>query len=351
MPTSVSCPASIPSNPGVPSGARLLLTGATGFVGRHLWPALEAAGYQVRGLTRDPEQARQRQPERDWVGGDIGDPEAVAGALAGCRAAFYLVHGMAEGDSDYRRREVESAQRFAEVAERVGVRRIIYLGGVAPSVNPSEHLRSRLEVGEALRSGSVPTLELRASMIVGYGSLSWLIVRDLAARLPVMVLPRWLNSRTQPVGIADVVAALRGALTLPLPESAWYDLPGPETLTGREILYQTAAALGLRRPWTIQVPLLAPWLSSYWVLFVTRAEWSVAREVVVGLREDLVAENDAYWRRIGHLQLQSFLEAARAALAEERKAPGNSPPTPSGFWGGVERGMQRYRGMRPGVGK
>jgi uncharacterized protein YbjT (DUF2867 family) len=278
----------------------------------------------------------------------VSDTDSVAATLSGCEAAFYLVHSMGEGDPDYRQKEVDAARRFAEAAAQAGVKRLIYLGGVAPQKNASEHLKSRLEVGEALRNGPVPTVELRASMIIGHGSLSWLIVRDLAARLPVMALPRWLNSRTQPVGIADVVAALRGGLMLPLPVSAWYDIPGPETLTGREILERTASALGLRRPWAVQVPALAPWLSSYWVLFVTRAQWSVAREVVVGLTEDLVAEDAAYWQLIRHARRQSFAEAARLALAAERVPPDASTPL-NGFWAAMERWMQRNWRVKSGA--
>ena len=144
---------------------------------------------------------------------------SCARALDGCGAALYLVHGIGEGpDRHYQGRERAAASTFAQAAAQAGVGRIVYLGGVAPprGHGGSEHLRSRLDVGEALRAGRVQTIELRASMIVGFGSLSWLIVRDLAARLPVMVLPRWLKSRTQPVAIDDVVIALVRALDLPL---------------------------------------------------------------------------------------------------------------------------------------
>lgn len=315
----------------------VLLTGATGFIGRHLWGELAASGYEVRCLTRDVERARSRWPERTWVAGDVSRPDGLP-ALNGCDAAFYLVHSMAERGGDFREREADAAQRFSQAAGAVGVRRIVYLGGLAPQGLPTEHLRSRLEVGEILRAGPVTAVELRASMIIGYESLPWLIVRDLAARLPVMVLPRWLNSRTQPVAIDDVTAALRGALDLPLDGSAWFDLPGPELLAGREILARTARLLGLRPAWCVEVPILSPWLSSHWVRLVTRADWSVAREIVIGLTEDLVAHDDRYWALIGHQGLVSFDEAARRALAQERAAG----PIP-GFWGGVERWMARAR--------
>jgi uncharacterized protein YbjT (DUF2867 family) len=318
----------------------VLLTGATGFVGRNLYPALAAAGHRVRCLSRDPRRARERWPEREWVPGDAGDEEAMTQALAGCDAAYYLVHGMAENAAEFRRLERETAARFARAAARAGLKRIVYLGGFKPQGTPTEHLQSRLEVGEVLRAGPVPAIELRASMIVGPGSLSWLIVRDLAARLPAMILPRWLRSRTQPIWIGDAVAALEKALELPLEESAWFDLPGPQALTGREILLATARLMGLPAPWMIQVPVLSPWLSSHWVRFVTRAEWSVAREVVVGMAHDFLAQDDRFWKLAG-ISPVPFEEAARRTLAAE-EAP------PAGFWGAVERRLAR-RARRRGA--
>jgi uncharacterized protein YbjT (DUF2867 family) len=169
-------------------------------------------------------------------------------------------------------------------------------------------------------------------MIVGHGSLSWLIVRDLAARLPIMILPRWLESRTEPVAIDDVVTAVVCALDLEISGSAWFDVPGPEILSGREILERTAEALGVRRAFMIQVPFLSPGLSSHWVRFVTRAEWSVAREIVVGLKTDLIARDDRFWSLIDHEDRLSFDEAARRTIEMELAGP----PI-RGFWGLIER--------------
>jgi uncharacterized protein YbjT (DUF2867 family) len=309
----------------------VLVTGATGFVGTAVRPALTASGWHARCMTRDAEKARRREPALEWVEGDVRDAASCARALDGCRAALYLVHGVGEG-ADYDRQEIAAASTFAREADRAEVERIVYLGGVAPAGAGSKHLRSRLEVGEALRSGPVETIELRASMIVGAGSLSWLIVRDLAARLPVMVLPRWLRSRTQPVAIDDVVIALVRALDLPLDASSWFDVPGPVTLSGKEILEETARVMGLELPRTIRVPLLSPRLSSLWVRFVTRARWSVAREVVLGLSEDLLARDDRFWQLIGHPQRLTFAEAARLSLDAERR----DVPVP-GVWGVIER--------------
>jgi uncharacterized protein YbjT (DUF2867 family) len=263
--------------------------------------------------------------------GDVGDPSSCARALEGCQGALYLVHGIGER-GDYHEREIAAAENFSRAAAAAGVERIVYLGGVAPGGPGSDHLRSRLGVGEALRSGPVKTVELRASMIVGHGSLSWLIVRDLAARLPVMILPRWLKSRTEPVAIDDVVVALVCALDMPLEASSWFDVPGPEMLSGKEILQASARAMGLEIPRTIAIPLLSPRLSSLWVRFVTRAKWSVAREVVVGLSEDLLARDDRFWQLIDHPQRLRYADAARLALdAERREGP------VQGAWAAVER--------------
>ncbi|HZL21336.1 MAG TPA: NAD(P)H-binding protein [Polyangia bacterium] len=320
-------------------GERVLVTGATGFVGGAVRPALRAAGWQVRCLTRS---TRPLPADRDdeWAQGDIADEAAVARALTGCRAALYLVHQMGDGD-DFHRREVASARSFARAAAAAGVKRIVYLGGMLPRQGASEHLQSRREVGEALRAGPVPAVELRASMIIGHGSLSWLIVRDLAARLPVMVLPSWLKSRTQPVAIDDVVVALVRALEVDLFGDAHFDLPGPETLSGAEILDATARALGLGPPWKVNVPLLTPRLSSLWVRFVTRARWSVARQVVIGLTHDLVAKDEGFWPRIGYGARLPFAEAARRALAAE---PDGTTPGP---WGVVERMRKLVAALTP----
>ena len=172
----------------------------------------------------------------------------------------------------------------------------------------SEHLRSRLEVGKTLRSGRVPTIELRASMIIGHGSLSWLIVRDLAARLPFMILPRWLESRTEPVGIDDVSTALLGALTLTLTQrSLFHSGPRGHAMTGKNVLESAPRSYwaGASRRWC-RCLFLTPRLSSHWVRFVTRANWDVAKEIVVGLNGDLLAPDRRYWELTGHARRQMF---------------------------------------------
>lgn len=309
----------------------ILLTGASGFVGRALWPRLQDQGWHVRCLTRDRVRAQRQFGQRDWVQGDLSDAEVCSRALQGCDAALYLVHSIGEG-ARFGEHEVGTAKQFAAAASQAGVNRIVYLGGVAPAGAASAHLSSRLAVGEALRAGPVPTIELRASMIVGHGSLSWLIVRDLAARLPMMVLPAWLRSRTQPVAIDDVVAALMAAFDVPLPSNTWFDLPGPHIMSAHEILDATAAAMNLPRPHAIEVPLLSARLSAHWLRFVTRADWSVAKELVAGLTTDLLARDDTYWHLIEHPCRMAFAEAARAALQAEA-----AQSHVGGAWGFFER--------------
>jgi uncharacterized protein YbjT (DUF2867 family) len=304
----------------------VLLTGASGFVGRRLAPVLQAVGRRVRCVSRNAAEMQRRWPDRTWLQADLSRVDDAERALAGCRVAYYLVHSLGQSQGGLFERERALAATFAAAAERAGVERIVYLGATAPQGPPSEHLRSRLEVGRVLRAGGVPVLELRAAMIVGYGSASWRIVRDLAARLPAMVLPRWLRSRSEPVAIDDVIVALATAARLPLPGSASFDLPGPELLSYREALVRTARLFGHRRLRVVDVPVLFPALSSQWIRLVTRADWAVARELVLGLTSDLIARSDAYWQITAHPPLLTFEEAARRALDEEartrRLAPG-----------------------------
>ncbi len=295
---------------------RVLLTGATGFIGRQLFPALVRSGCDVRCLTRRPEEASRRWPGQQWIQGDVGDPDSLHLAMEGCTAAFYLVHGMASAHPGWAAEELRWARDFAENAHRAGLRRILYLGGVAPEGTPSDHLLSRLHTGEVLREGPVPCLELRAGMIIGAGSASWTIVRDLAARLPAMVLPAWLTHRSEPVAVDDVVRALMAGLQIDLPESTWWDIPGPEALSGTEILLRVAAVLG-RKPILLKVPFVTPRLSSHWIRLVTRADHAVARELVEGLTSDLLSARPGYWQAAGLLPPMALKEAARLAFAAE----------------------------------
>ncbi len=302
---------------------RVLLTGATGFVGRHLYPALVAAGCEVRCATRDPDAAGATEPERDWVELDVERPETMAPALAGCDAAFYLIHGMSQGD-DYPAREAQSARDFARAAEAAGIRRVVYLGGVVPDGRRvSRHLRSREKTGEILRAGAVSTIELRAAMIMGVGSASWTMVKDLSARLPAMILPRWLRNHSYPVAVDDVIWALLSALANPGTESEVFDVPGPERISHRDVLRRVAAVMGRQRV-MVNVPVLTPRLSSYWIALVTRVDLDLAKELVEGVRYDLEPRQAILWDHAQHAPLDLEV-AARLALDDE----GASIPSPA----------------------
>mgnify|MGYP002780239655 CR=1 FL=1 len=301
---------------------RVLLTGATGFVGRHLFPALESAGYEVVCATRDVGHASREMPEREWRRFDVEDAQAMAEACRGCKAAFYFVHLL--GRKDYPLHERRAAESFARAASQAGIERIVYLGGVAPREHASKHLASRIHTGEVLRRGSVPTLELRAGMIIGHGSASWLIVRDLGERLPMMLLPRWTKNHSWPVSIRDVVAALLSALRIPKSGSAVLDLPGPERISHRMLLERTARLFG-RQPPLVDVPVLSPRLSSYWLTLVTRASLALSQELIEGLRHDLDPRNESLWRWLPSYRQQSIEEAMQQALRDEGQSLVPSP--------------------------
>jgi uncharacterized protein YbjT (DUF2867 family) len=248
---------------------------------------------------------------------DVDDATSFAPALECVKVVYYLVHSMGSGEH-YERRERNAAERLVAAAEKASVERIVYLGGVQPNDCPSAHLRSRRITGEILRGGNVPCIELRAGMIIGSDSTSWQMVRDLSARLPVMVLPTWLRSKSRPVYIDDVCAALIHAARMPLSESVCYSLPGPEVLSAKEILLRVSKLCGYD-PLTIDVPLVSPRLSSYWIQWVTRAEHSVAKELVLGLLSDLLGTEPSIWDTLPEYELTSFDDAARAALREDRE--------------------------------
>jgi len=296
----------------------ILVTGATGFIGRALVSALRARGRTLVATTRRPAESMPAIEGVTWRTCDLLVPDTLPAAVEGVRIAYYLVHSMSGGTDHFRQHERRCAQAFVAAAAAAGVERIIYLGGPAPPGRVSEHLKSRLAVGEILRAGPVPAIELRASMVIGRGSASWQIVRDLAVRLPVMVLPRWLRSRTRPVALEDAIDALVAAAELPIERNQWFDIPGPEVLSGRQILERIADVRG-RRFLAIEIPALTPRLSSLWLKLVTRTDFGLARELVDGLVADLLPKDDRYWGLIGHPDLIDFDDAARRALASESR--------------------------------
>jgi len=264
----------------------ILLTGASGYVGSHLLDELLGRGRRVRALARDPARARPR-PGVDVRAGDAVKGTGLAEALAGCRTAYYLIHSMGGGaGDDFARRDREAAANFGEAARDAGVARVIYLGGLGDETS-SAHLRSRHEVADLLAQRVPETVHVRAAMIIGSGSASFEMLRHLTQRLPVMIAPRWLGTRTQPVAVADVARALAdlGELDAVPPE---IQLGGADVLTYRDMIRRTAKALGRRPPTVITVPVLSPRLSSYWVALVTPVDVGLVRPLVDGLREEMV---------------------------------------------------------------
>lgn len=297
---------------------RVLVLGASGFVGRHVRPALEEAGWVTRLGTRDPDRAREKWGPGDWVQCDVEEPNAEA--FDDVHGILYLVHQMRDESADLLKRETESAARVARLAEAAGVRRIVYLGG-PQSEGGSHHLAARRATGEALRGGAVTTIELQAAMIIGAGSESWWICRDLAFRLPVMTLPPWSRSRSQPIAIRDVVAALVRSLDLETDTSLALPLPGPETLSAEEILRRVARH-GNMRPLMIHLPFLTPRVSSHWLRFVTRADFRIAQQLVEGLETDLISPDAGFWLRAPDIPRTGFDDAVQIALAAEPSVPG-----------------------------
>jgi uncharacterized protein YbjT (DUF2867 family) len=285
----------------------VLLTGASGYVGSHLLAELQRRGRRVRALTRNPDQATM--PGVDVRKGDAVSAEGLPEALEGCRTAYYLIHSMGS-DAGFARRDREAAVNFGEAARDAGVERVIYLGGLGDDTT-SEHLRSRHEVGVLLRERVPGFVYVRAAMIVGEGSASFEMLRHLVRRLPVMIAPRWLETRTQPIAIGDVARALAD-----LGERAEVpgevQLGGADALSYREMIRRTASVLGRRSPVVIRVPLLTPRLSSYWVALVTPVDVGLVRPLVDGLREEMVVR-EAPPAGINDAPL-GFDDAVRAAV-------------------------------------
>lgn len=290
----------------------ILVTGATGYVGGRLVPRLLDAGYRVRCLVRD----RRKVSSRTWIGrdgvevveGDIADRTRLISSLEGCDAAYYLVHSMISAGSDYRDQDRVLAGMFARAAAEAKVGRIIYLGGLGETGSDlSEHLTSRREVERALAAGPVPVTVLRAAMIVGAGSASFEILRYLVERLPVMVTPRWVGTRCQPISIQDALHYLVACLDSPETVGQVLDIGGPEVLTYREIMDRTARILGIKRRLIVPVPVLTPWLSSLWIHLVTPVGARIARPLAEGLRNPVVCRDD---------RAQELMPTRRATVEE-----------------------------------
>ena len=298
---------------------RVAIAGATGYIGGRLAPRLIDQGYAVRCLVRSPEKLQ----EREWATRsgveiertDLSDAASLTQRLAGCEAAFYLVHSMSSAGSEYARKDLALAESFAAAAKAAGVKRIVYLGGLGETgPDLSEHLASRRDVEAALASAGVPITVLRAAMIIGSGSASFEILRYLVERLPVMITPRWVSTPCQPIAVTNVLEYLTGVLRAPETTGSVFDIGGPEVMTYRAIMDVMAEELQLPRRVVIPVPVLSPRLSSYWIHLITPLSSSIAKPLAEGLKNPVVCRDS----RITALVPQELLgvrESIGAALS------------------------------------
>jgi uncharacterized protein YbjT (DUF2867 family) len=293
---------------------KVLVAGASGFVGRRLCWALGEAGYNVAAMTRNPDHyAGAGTP----VYGDVHAPVTLDAPMAGCQAAYYLVHSLS--DPDFRRKDAAAAAAFGEAAARAGLQRIIYLGGLGDDSDVlSRHLRSRREVETILGSAGVPVTVIRSGIIVGHGGISWELTRQLVENLPGMITPRWVETRTQPIAVDDIVRYLLGVLDLPEAAGRVFEAGGPEVLRYSTMLSRVAAIEG--RPIVIlPVPLLTPWLSSLWLAMVTDVDTSTGRTLIDSMTNEVIVRDPSI-RDLMPFEPMPYDDAVRKALHECREA-------------------------------
>lgn len=330
---------------GTTADKRVLLTGATGYLGGRLLQELESFGRLVRCMARRPEFLRPRVgPRTEVVHGDVLHPESLNAVLEGVTTAYYLIHSMAS-QGDFEEQDRRGATSFATAAKRAGVRRIIYLGGLGVEGQLSSHLESRHEVGRILRASGVPTIEFRASIIIGSGSLSFEMIRSLVGKLPVMTTPKWVSSLAQPIAIEDVVAYMLAALDYDGLGSEVFEIGGADQASYRDIMAEYARQRGLKR-YFIPVPVLTPGLSSLWLGLVTPVYARVGRKLIDSLRNETVVR-DKRALEVFAVRPRSLREAIERALLNEDRAFAetrwsdalSSSGAPSS-WGGVRVGSR-----------
>ena len=298
-----------------PNAPVVLLAGASGYVGGRLIPLLEQQPVVLRCLARNPDKLRPivKEPTQ-IVRGDVLNPASLDEAMQGVHTTYYLVHLMS-GSKDFEKDDRQAATSFAQAAKKAGVRRIIYLGGLGDDADPklSPHLRSRHEVGKILRDSGVETIEFRASLVIGTGSLSFDLVKSLTDRLPVMLCPRWLTTPTQPIAVDDVLAYLLAAKDLPPGDSRIFEIGSPDVTTYGGMIREYARQKGLRR-WLISVPVLTPYLSSLWLALVTPTAFEVGRHLIEGLKNPTVVR-DTKALEFFQIRPMGIREAIQKALA------------------------------------
>jgi uncharacterized protein YbjT (DUF2867 family) len=297
-------------------GARVAILGASGYVGGRLLRPLLQAGYRVRAIARRPEYLVARVPDGiEVVRGDALDRASLVAALEGCDSAFYLVHSMSSAGS-FEEQDREAASNFAAAAAEAGVGRIVYLGGLGDDTEElSAHLRSRHETGRILREGRVPTIELRASVVIGSGSLSFEMVRALTERLPVMITPSWVRVPAQPIAIVDLLAYLVAALAVPVEGSRVFEIGGADVVSYGGIMQEYARQRGLRRL-MVPFPFITPWLSSLWLGFVTPLYARIGRKLIESIVHPTIVRDDAA-SRLFDVEPVGLEAAIASALANE----------------------------------
>lgn len=319
----------------------ILLTGATGYVGGRLRRLLEERGQALRCLSRRTEGLSSRvAPTTELVTGDVLKPETLGPALEGVRTAYYLIHSMGS-DHDFEERDRTAARNFATEAEKAGVRRIIYLGGLAHGDDLSPHLRSRHEVGEVLRDSRVAVLELRASIVLGSGSLSFEMIRALVERLPIMITPRWVDVKAQPIAIDDLLAYLVAALDVALEGSRVFEIGGADRVSYGELMHEYARQRRLRRV-MIRVPVLTPRLSSLWLGLVTPVYARVGRILVESIKHPSVVR-DTGALDVFPVRPRGMADAIAAALRNEDREFAESRWYDAFSSGGTERSWAGVR--------